>query len=374
MNLPISIAISLSTVFWIRELFGLSIRWWSKDTWWPVLAYMVWNFIVYSIFALIPLFPVPFMPVYGGGLAYSVVPPLITYLFCLPTHVKAQPDFLKKFASSIIVSGSLNVYWFVLFGFYFAFINTPNTTGLQIMLLAIIKIFTVVFGGIQVKLVHSVARLLGHKEGENIGALAKLFIETAFETYIFLVIPDMHDWAVFGFWLALDISCLFLELFHKYETALDIVLSRFGRLKISHLGSSEDLEETIRVRTKHYLVSVVSKVFGTCVFSTLLATWYYGPNKEWYPIFASFPEAVVTDAIFKAWLALAAILIHLMGTLAVFRYRGVPVAKYARQFFGRYAPLFVGIYLCAPIFPFTHMGKHWYCLEYMWEVVHGTHG
>lgn len=58
------------------------------------------------------------------------------------------------------------------------FISMRQSTGLQILVLAVIKLFTMVFMGIEIKLVHAVAHSLGHAEGENIGALAKLLTES----------------------------------------------------------------------------------------------------------------------------------------------------------------------------------------------------
>lgn len=65
---------------------------------------------------------------------------------------------------------------------------------------------------------------------------------------------------------------------------------------------------------------------------------------------------MIHDAIMKAWIALPIILLHCVLSLLFVRFRwGSDVSKFARQFFGRYWPLFVAIYLAAPVFPFTHM-------------------
>ncbi|KAJ3177982.1 hypothetical protein HDU85_005700 [Gaertneriomyces sp. JEL0708] len=370
-SIPIGAAIAFITVFWIREMFQVEIRWFSWTTWAPVMAYSIWDFFVYSLFALIGLFPVPFLPVYGGGLAYCVIPPLVVYLFGLPASVKAQPNFLRKFASSIIISGCLNVYWFLLFAFYFGFISVPAQTGPQILVLTVVKTFTLVFASVQIKLVHGIARSLGHPDAEDVAALGKLLIECAFECYIFLVIPDMHDWTVFGFWIGLDIACLILELFHRYETSVDFIFHRFFPNQIHKLGSTHDLDEGIRIRIKHCLVSVMAKVFGTFIFTFLCLAFKYGPNSEWYPLLSSFPDSVILDAMMKAWIALSVILVVAGICLTVSHFRGRPLAKFAGQLFGRYHHLFMAIYLCAPIFPFTHMGIHWNTLDYIWTSLRG---
>ncbi|KAI9001884.1 hypothetical protein BC832DRAFT_122963 [Gaertneriomyces semiglobifer] len=354
-SLPINVAIAFVTVFWIREMFQVEIRWFSWTTWAPVLAYGLWDVFVYAIFGLIGLFPVPFLPIYGGGLAYCVVPPLIVYMYGLPASVKSQPNFLRKFASSIVISGCLNFYWFLLFAFYFGFISVPAETGPQILVLTVVKTFTLVFTSVQIKLVHGVAKSLGHPNAEDVAALGKLLTECAFEAYIFLVIPDMHDWAVFGFWIALDIACLILELFHRYETSVDFVLHRLFPKQIHRLGSTHDLDQGIRIRIKHCLVSVVAKIFGTLIFTFLCVAFKYGPNSEWYPLLSTFPDDVIHDAMMKAWIALAVILLVAGSCLSVSHLKGRPLAKFAGQLFGRYHYLFMAIYLCAPIFPFTHM-------------------
>ncbi|KAI9091794.1 hypothetical protein DFS34DRAFT_634105 [Phlyctochytrium arcticum] len=367
-NIPISIAISLVTVFWIRELFSVGIDVWSRTTWWPVLAYAGYNVFAYGIFAMVKLFPVPFLPIYGGGTAYSVVPPLVIYMTGLPKSIIATPGFWKKFVSSIVISGALNVYWFVLFAFYYCFIRMPQSTILQMILLVIVKMFTEFFIAVQIKLVSNVAKSLGHKEAENIGTLAKLLTECAFETYAFLVIPDMEGWAVFSFWLGLDIILLVLEIYSDYE---EVIARWITKLTGAKPKPPVDHDEEIRVRVKHCLVSIHAKIFGTLVFTALLLAWRFGPNSTWYPLFSSLSVHVIKDSLLKAWISLVLIVVAGFGLMLALQYRGIDWRLFGNQFFRRYMPIFWGIYLCAPIFPYTHMGIHWYSIEYMLDTANG---
>lgn len=279
-------------VYWMRTLLGLRIHFWSLKTWMPILVYEIATLALY-----VPLYlykekswPIPFLPVWGGGLLYftTVVP---TVYFQIEREIRAEPTFKKRFLTASIVPAITNFYYFVLLAFYIAISSLIDYPVLQIGIHIIFHIFAKIFFVLRTKAIRATTQSTDPHELTAMFMLNSFELGAAAEVYFSIVVPHMRIWV---FIIARGTENL-LMFYHLFEDKIRLRgrLRAFSKLlfgmdnkikKVASVHLSVDELKTFEFdwHMGRYFIHWLCEAFGIIYFVVTVPSLYYGPNSAWF--------------------------------------------------------------------------------------------
>ncbi|KAJ3280340.1 hypothetical protein HK104_000739, partial [Borealophlyctis nickersoniae] len=244
LTLIVNMCYPISVPYWILTCLGLPFHWKDPRMYLPCLALGLACFVIYGIPIAAGQWPTPFIPIYGGGILYNIIPPAVTYLL-VPAELRRESGFGIKFLWSSTVPMFTDMFWFICILYYLAIAMVDEVYRLPIIIL--FKFVTMLFIGAMISLLHEVIhRNQGHTGGTIQSALevplecaelaeqkinsstfrlgaAKLLIDCSYEIYVFFTLSLIESWGTFGIYLAIEMAALTLELYHKQSSTANAI-------------------------------------------------------------------------------------------------------------------------------------------------------
>ncbi|KAJ3322959.1 hypothetical protein HDV06_002618 [Boothiomyces sp. JEL0866] len=177
------------------------------------------------IFGLLPL---PFFPLIAAG-SYGFFMSILYYRRCIPSGIKREPGFLKKFFYyGQLFPAVLPLLYFICTASVVVFSMAVHSSAIQILFILGYELLLV---PILIYIANYAVRFTGekvnHLEGNHLFILtivAKFGVEIPMDIYYMFLFMELHDWYVFVASISISNIQILLELFHYEETTVDFFI------------------------------------------------------------------------------------------------------------------------------------------------------